>query len=107
VDATGVGDPIVERLQRMGEGHFNGFKFTPQSKQQLMEGLAVAIQNQEISFPEGPIVSELEAFEYVYTRTGVRYSAPEGVDDDCVMALALALRATGTSYRLTSEPLRI
>jgi len=36
------------------------------------------------------IVRELEAFEYVYTRTGVRYSAPEGLHDDCVCSLALA-----------------
>ncbi|GAG10318.1 unnamed protein product, partial [marine sediment metagenome] len=36
-----------------------------------------------------PVVNELEAFEYEYTRTGVRYSAPEGLNDDCVCALAL------------------
>jgi hypothetical protein len=107
VDATGVGDPIVERLQREGAGHFGGFKFTAQSKQQLMEGLAVAIQRQEVTFPDGPIVSELEAFEYEYYRGGVKYSAPEGMDDDCVMALALALKASETSYRLHVAPLRI
>lgn len=67
------------------------FKFTSTSKQQIMEGLAVAIQQQKISFPEGPIVSELEVFEYEYTRTGVKYSAPEGLHDDCVCALALAV----------------
>jgi len=90
VDSTGVGDPILERLQR-GRDNFEGFKFSAQSKQQLMEGLAVAIQQREIAFPEGPITTELEAFEYVYTRTGVRYSAPEGMHDDCVCALALAV----------------
>jgi hypothetical protein len=58
-----------------------------------MEGLAVAIQQREITFPEGPITNELNAFEYEYTRTGVRYSAPEGMHDDCVMALALAVEA--------------
>lgn len=91
VDSTGVGDPVVERLQREGGRHFEGFKFSSQSKQQIMEGLAVAIQQQEIRFPEGVIVSELEAFEYEYTRTGVRYTAPEGMHDDCVCALALAV----------------
>ncbi len=90
VDSTGVGDPVVESLQR-GGGNYEGFKFTAPSKQQLMEGLAVAIQQREITYPEGPIVDELEAFEYVYTRTGVRYSAPEGLHDDCVVGLALAV----------------
>jgi hypothetical protein len=37
------------------------------------------------------LISELEEFEYEYTRTGVRYSAPEGFYDDYVCALALAV----------------
>jgi hypothetical protein len=92
VDSTGVGDPIVEELQTNAD-NFIGYKFTQQSKQMLMEGLAVAIQQNEIQYPEGVIVSELESFEYEYTRTGVRYTAPEGQHDDCVMALALAVYA--------------
>lgn len=95
VDATGVGDPVVEQLQRQGGPNFEGFKFTSQSKQQLMEGLAIAIQQQNVWFPDGPIVSELEIFEYVYSRTGVRYSAPEGNHDDCVMALGLVVQRSG------------
>lgn len=90
IDQTGVGDPIVETLQESLIG-VEGFTFTPKSKQQLMEGLALAIQSGEVSFPDGPIRAELELFEYVYTKTGVRYSAPEGYHDDCVMALALAV----------------
>lgn len=90
VDSTGVGDPVLEALQKNGGHNFEGFKFTSPSKQQLMEGLAVAIQKKEVRYPDGHIVNELEAFEYVYTRTGVRYSAPEGLHDDAVVALALA-----------------
>lgn len=88
VDSTGVGDPIMERLPRTT---FRGYKFTPASKQQLMERLAVAIQSGEIRFPEGPIVDELLQFEYEHSRTGVKYSAPSGMHDDCVCALALAV----------------
>lgn len=94
VDSTGVGDPVLEALQRSGgqiRPNFEGYHFSPGSKQQLMEGLAIAIQRGEVSYPDGPIVSELEAFEYEYTRTGVRYTAPPGMHDDCVMALALAV----------------
>ena len=90
VDSTGVGDPIVERLQREGGAHFEGYHFTSTSKQKLMEGLAAGIQKSEVRYPEGPILLELEAFEYEYSRSGVRYSAPEGQHDDCVCALALA-----------------
>lgn len=89
VDSTGVGDPILEDLLREGV-NIEGLKFTSQSKQQLMEGLASAIQQGRIGFPEGVIVDELDVFEYQFTQTGVRYSAPSGFHDDCVMALALA-----------------
>ena len=91
VDSTGVGDPILESLQQ-GRGNYQGLKFTSASKQQLMEGLAVAIQQQKITYPEGVIVMELEQFGFEYTRTGVRYSAPDGLHDDCVCALALAVK---------------
>jgi hypothetical protein len=67
-----------------------GFKYTSTSKQQLMESLASSIHKKEIGFPEGPIKDELEIFEYLFTSTGVRYSAPVGFHDDCVNALALA-----------------
>jgi hypothetical protein len=90
VDSTGVGDPIVERMQKKRR-NIEGFKFSSASKQRLMEGLAVVIQSGDVRLPEGPIRAELELFEYEYTRTGVRYSAPPGYNDDCVMALALAV----------------
>ena len=61
------------------------------SKQKLMEGLAVAIQSRAVHYPDGPIVKELENFEYTFTRTGVHYEAAEGSFDDCVCALALAV----------------
>jgi hypothetical protein len=94
VDSTGVGDPVLEGLQEDGGSNFEGFKFTGLSKQQLLEGLAVGIQKTEIGFPENskeiPIQSELEMMEYLYTRNGVKYSAPPGLHDDCVIGLALA-----------------
>jgi hypothetical protein len=91
VDSTGVGDPIVEQLQKACPS-VEGFKFTSPSKQQLMEGLASAIQQGTISFSDPQLENELEAFEYEYTRTGVRYSAPDGLHDDGVCALALATK---------------
>lgn len=89
VDSTGVGDPIVEQLQR-NRPRVQGFKFTSQSKQQLIEGLVVAVQQQKIGFPEGVIADEMRNFEFEYTRTGVKYTAPQGLHDDAVMSLALA-----------------
>lgn len=92
VDSTGVGDPILEDLQALrGVSVYQGYTFTQASKQKLMEGLALAIQKQYITVIEGVLLDELEIFEYSFSRTGgVRYCAPEGYHDDCVMGLALA-----------------
>jgi hypothetical protein len=91
IDATGVGDPIVEQLQRDGLD-VEGFKFTSQSKQEIMLGLQVAIHQERIHYPDGMIRQELEIFEYQYSSHGVKYSAPSGFHDDTVCALALAWR---------------
>lgn len=91
IDSTGVGDAITEDLQRYFQRMY-GFKYTAQSKQQLMELLAQSIHQIQVGFPAGPIKSELEIFEYVYTATGVRYNAPDGYHDDCVNALGLAVK---------------
>jgi phage FluMu gp28-like protein len=109
VDSTGVGDAVLESLQKDGRRNFEGFKFTQGSKQQLMEGLAVAIQKQEIHFPDGVIANELESFEYEYTRTGVRYSAPQGAHDDTVCALALANQLSNVPLpqKWSSMPFRL
>ena len=104
IDSTGVGDPVLESLQKRGRDHgarYEGFKFSSTSKQQLMEGLAVAIQQRQITFPDGVIVNELDAFEFEYTRTGVRYTAPAGLHDDAVCALALAVSALNSMHKHT------
>jgi hypothetical protein len=89
LDSTGVGDPIFEELQRAGL-MVEGLKFTSNSKQQLMVGLQNAIHSKSIGYPNGVIVNELDVFEYQFTASGVKYSAPSGFHDDCVMSLALA-----------------
>jgi hypothetical protein len=91
IDSTGVGDAITEDLQK-SFSTMNGFKYTASSKQQLMELLASTIHNNEVSYPSGYIKDELDIFEYQYTATGVRYNAPQGYHDDCVNALALAVK---------------
>jgi hypothetical protein len=68
-----------------------------------MEGLAVAIQSHAITYPAGEIVQELLSFEYEVTRIGVKYTAADGAEDDCVMALSLAVMCKN----LLPTPLRI
>lgn len=105
IDSTGVGDPIVEDLQRHFQ-YVESVKFTQMSKQQLMEGLAWAIQNNALGYPEGPIKDELEIFEFFYSPSGVKYSAPSGFHDDTVCSLALAWRKFQTAKQMGVYDLR-
>jgi hypothetical protein len=90
VDATGLGDPILSQLQEGGRVNYVGFIFTSASKQELIQALVLAVQKAEVRYPDGVIKNELDSFGYEYTKTGVRYNAPQGLHDDCVCALALA-----------------
>lgn len=96
IDAThgSVGDPIYEDLLRIMR-NIVPYKFTNESKKVLIEGLAVDIEQNRVSYPNCPeiqvMIGELEIFGYEITRArNVRYKAPEGYHDDCVIALALA-----------------
>ncbi len=92
IDSTGVGDPIVEDLRKVCR-RVEGFKFTSQSKQQLMEGLQIAISTSEIRFPDGWLRAELESFGFRYSGRSVSYEATVGHDDGvCALALAVLAR---------------
>jgi hypothetical protein len=97
IDSTGVGDVVLSQIEQI-QTQVEGYVFTQASKQRLMEGLAVALQGRKIIIADdgnvrdgtGKVRHQLEQFEFEYTRTGIRYSAPEGEHDDDVCALALA-----------------
>lgn len=92
IDATGVGDPIFDELDEAGLP-VTPIKFTSESKSALVVALMNAMEKGEIRYPaDDVLIGELEAFTYEELPSGkFRYSAPEGLHDDCVMALALAV----------------
>lgn len=97
IDSTGIGDPIVDDLQMSGlsiwyEAERPGFKFTNDSKNRLVNNLAICLEQRRITFPNEPIlIDELNSYEYTITDGGkITYSAPDGKHDDTVISLALA-----------------
>lgn len=97
-DSTGIGDPITEDLERAGcriykDGNRPGYVFTPKSKEQLIENLIITMTNRGIKYPRIPeLIGELKEFERTESNAGnIRYSAPQGKHDDCVIALALTV----------------
>jgi len=100
IDATGVGDPIVEDLEKRCIDVIP-YKFSGNTlKKQVIEGLQVAFQNREIFIPRDKVLlGELGAYSYDRLPSGLfRYSAPAGFHDDCVTALALAVWGLEKEY---------
>ncbi len=100
VDSTGVGDPIAERLAELGLNVDppEGFKFTETSRQQLLTHLAMLLDSDRIRLPDDEgLIAELESMSYMLSsgeqreRPKVRMMVPEGMTDDRIMSLALAV----------------
>ena len=92
VDSTGAGDPIAEELRRMGL-NVEDYKFSNASKERLIEKLSLYFEQRAVFVPpDETLLDELESFGLSITESGnIRYEAPSGGHDDCVIALALAV----------------
>ena len=113
LDSTGVGEPVFDDL-KLEYRRVYGYKLTNTTKGALVENLSIMLDENRIHFlgdPEkkefstvlhqdfGVLQSELESFGYERLPSGLtRYSAPEGLHDDTVIALALAAWQIKTSH---------
>lgn len=96
VDATGVGDPIVETLQQKIQG-VEGVIITPQRRQMMLEALRIAIEERLITFPRHDVlIEELDSFRIEIMRSGTMRYVSKAEHDDTVFALALAWEAAKT-----------
>lgn len=98
VERNSIGDPLVEQLQR-GRLPVLPFTTTNATKTTVIDALALAFEKREIGIlPDPVLIAELQAFEMERLPSGMlRYAAPSGIHDDCVMALALAWYAVSAS----------
>ncbi|MBC8143162.1 MAG: hypothetical protein H7Y38_17180 [Armatimonadetes bacterium] len=99
-DGTGVGDPVTDSLQtelmnRAVNCALEPIVFTSASKERLIDTLSLALSRQTVRFPPHPdLIAELRRYEFTTGDNGnTRFSAPSGVHDDAVCALALAVHA--------------
>lgn len=90
MDATGVGEAVYDMLRREGCVVIP-FKFTNESKAGLVSTMVRECERGTVTFLETDTVlrREMELFEASVSGTTVKYSAPRGYYDDCVMAAAL------------------
>lgn len=95
IDRTGVGDPIVEDLERMGLniGEDGAIIFSTTSRRDMLNNLAILLEQKKIKIPNDPeLIAELEGFQYVLTAKGkIEVKTRKSLHDDRVMSLALAV----------------
>jgi hypothetical protein len=113
LDATGLGDPVLETVQdavldRQLPIAVQGYRFAgPEAKRRIIDNLSISITRGTLRLMDIDVqTAELQAYSYEVTAAGnVRMSAPPGLHDDCVIALALA--AWGLEQSRPRVPLRI
>ncbi len=93
-EQNSIGVPLIEQLQRRGLP-VRPFVTTHTRKTHAIDALSLAFERGAIAIPDDPVLlNELLAFEMQRLPSGgVRYCAPAGGHDDCVMALALCYTA--------------
>lgn len=90
-EANAMGDPVINMLYEKDLPVWP-FKTTNATKQTIIDGLALAFEQGKIKIVDDRhLVTELQSFEASQLPSGlVKYGAPSGLHDDCVMSLALA-----------------
>jgi hypothetical protein len=95
MDRTGVGDPVVEDLERRGLniGEDGAVVFNQRTRRELLDNLSVLLQQDKIKIPNDPeLIAELEAFQFTLTDKGkIEVKSRKGFHDDRVFSLALAV----------------
>ncbi len=101
VDRSGVGEAVYERLtEELGEWAVEGFKFTSESKAELLSGLKLLMESGRLRLPyHRPLLAQLTGITCEPARSGrLVLRHPPGRHDDMVMALALACWAAEKSH---------
>ncbi len=91
VESNAMGEPIIEQLQ-MDRLPVYPFSTQIRSKMEIIDSLALGLEKDMLKIPDDEaVIGELQSYEGKRTKTGMMsYSAPEGLHDDIVMAIALA-----------------
>lgn len=91
VEANSIGQPVIDHLYQRGLTIIP-FMTTSATKQAAIQGLQAAFEHDAIRILKDPVlIGELLSYESKRNASGsFSYSAPDGMHDDTVMALAIA-----------------
>ena len=80
----GYGDKYMTELT----GRVEGIQTNPKSKQAMIDKIMLYLEREFLIINQGVLLQELKVFK----RDGNKLTAPKGLHDDCVMALAMLLK---------------
>jgi phage terminase large subunit-like protein len=90
IEDNSIGRPVLDHMSSRG-ANVSSFTTTNATKQAIIQHLQAAFEHGRIKILNDPIlIGELQAYEGTQMSSGWKYSAPEGLHDDCVMSLAIA-----------------
>jgi len=90
IEDNSIGQPVIDHL-RQRDMLIVPFHTSSATKAPIIQLLQSAFEHQEISIlPDDTTINELSAYEAKKIASGYSYSAPSGMHDDTVMALAIA-----------------
>lgn len=107
MDVTGVGEAVADMLRKEG-CNVIPFKFTNESKSGLISTFAREVERGQVSLLKEDTIlrREMEMFEAEVSGTTVKYNAPKGYFDDCVIAAALLVQKMAQRHSYASNPQR-
>jgi len=103
-ESNSIGEPIIDRLRKDFNMPVRGFQTTNATKAAAIDALGLAFERGALKILNEPVlIGELQAYEMERLPSGlIRYGAPEGMHDDCVMSLALAWHGANKQQRAYS-----
>jgi hypothetical protein len=104
MDATGVGDPLLEQI-READFAVDGIVWTNPKKKEMVERLQLATEHHQISLPNiAVMISEIRAYGYKISGSGnIVYGAPDSqeegikIHDDCVSSLMMGVHSMASA----------
>jgi phage FluMu gp28-like protein len=104
-ESNSMGQPNIEAMQNMG-AYVTAFTTTNATKANIIQALELAFERGEISLLDNELqITELMSYQSEKLPSGlIRYSSPDGLHDDTVMALALAWSGTRAGAQAIDNP---
>jgi hypothetical protein len=104
IESNSIGRPVIDHMRQRGLS-IQEFTTTKATKTAVIQRLQSAFEHGEIKIINDPIlIGELQAYEGKQMAGYWQYGAPSGMNDDCVMSLAIGWDAVSNTVTTFDNP---